>query len=43
MALLKACATITEVYRFLTEEYGKTVDKDLLRYKVDNDYTRGDY
>ena len=39
MALLKACDTITEVYRFLTEEYGKTVDKDLLRYKVDNKYT----
>ena len=38
MALLKACDTITEVYRFLTEEYGKTVDKDLLRYKFDNKY-----
>ncbi len=39
MALLKACDTITEVYRFLTEEYGKTVDKDLLRHKVDDKYT----
>lgn len=38
MAILKACDTITEVYRFLTEEYGETVDKDLLRYKVDNKF-----
>ena len=43
MALLKACDTITEVYRFLTEEYGKTVDKDLLRYKVDDKYTGVSY
>ena len=43
MALLKACDTITEVYRFLTEEYGKTVDKDLLRYKFDNKYTGVSY
>ncbi len=43
MALLKACDTITEVYRFLTEEYGKTVDKDLLKYKVDDKYTGVSY
>jgi long-chain acyl-CoA synthetase len=39
MALLKSCPTITELYQFLTEEYGKSTDKDLLRYKVDGNYT----
>jgi long-chain acyl-CoA synthetase len=39
MALLKAFSTITELYTFLTEEYGETVDKPLLKYKVDNKYT----
>jgi long-chain acyl-CoA synthetase len=39
MALLKACDTITELYRFLTEEYGPTTDKDLLKHKVNNEYT----
>jgi long-chain acyl-CoA synthetase len=39
MALLKACDTITKLYRFLTEEYGVTAKKDLLRYKVDDKYT----
>lgn len=43
MALLKACDTITEVYRFLTEEYGETIDKDLLRYKVDDKYAGVSY
>jgi long-chain acyl-CoA synthetase len=39
MALLKSCPTITDLYQFLTEEYGKSSDKDLLRYKVDGKYT----
>ena len=39
MALLKACNTITELYRFLTEEYGPTAGKDLLKYKLENKYT----
>ncbi|UCH65375.1 MAG: long-chain fatty acid--CoA ligase [Ignavibacterium sp.] len=39
MALLKSCPTITDLYQFLTEEYGKSTDKDLLRYKVDGKYT----
>jgi long-chain acyl-CoA synthetase len=43
MALLKSCQTITELYQFLTEEYGKSTDKDLLRYKVDGNYTSISY
>jgi len=39
MALLKSCLTITDLYQFLTEEYGKSLDKDLLKYKVDGTYT----
>jgi long-chain acyl-CoA synthetase len=43
MALLKSCQTITELYQFLTEEYGKSTDTDLLRYKVDGNYTSVSY
>lgn len=39
MALLKACDTITDLYRFLTEEYGVTAKKDLLKHKVNDKYT----
>jgi len=39
MALLKECRTITELYLFLTDEYGRISDKDLLKYKVDGEYT----
>jgi long-chain acyl-CoA synthetase len=39
MAMLKSCHTITDLYQFLTDEYGKSSDKDLLRYKVDGNYT----
>ncbi|MCZ6703447.1 MAG: long-chain fatty acid--CoA ligase [Ignavibacteria bacterium] len=39
MALLKTFNTITELYQFLTEEYGRTVDKNLLNYKVNDKYT----
>lgn len=39
MALLKACDTITALYRFLTEEYGVTAKKDLLKHKVNDKYT----
>ena len=39
MALLKSCATITDLYQFLTEEFGISAGKDLLRYKVDGNYT----
>ena len=39
MAILKECRTITELYLFLTDEYGRSSDKDLLKYKVDGEYT----
>ena len=39
MPALKICDTITDLFNFLTEEYGKTTDKDLLRTKVDGKYT----
>jgi len=39
MASLKAFNTITELYQFLTGEYGRTVDKYLLNYKVNDKYT----
>lgn len=38
MAILKSCKTITELYRFITEEYGPTANRDFLRYKVDGTY-----
>ena len=38
MAILKSCKTITDLYRFITEEYGPTANKDFLRYKVDGKY-----
>ena len=38
MAILKSCKTITELYRFITEEYGPTANKDFLRYKINGTY-----
>jgi long-chain acyl-CoA synthetase len=38
MALLKACKTIPELYRFLTEEYGPKQEGYVIQRKVDNEY-----
>lgn len=38
MALLKACKTIPELYRFLTEEYGPKQDGYVIKRKVDGEY-----
>ncbi|MBT8380570.1 MAG: AMP-binding protein, partial [Ignavibacteria bacterium] len=38
MAILKACNTIPELYRFLTEEYVARQDGYVIKRKVDNDY-----
>lgn len=38
MALLKSCDTITELYRFITEDYGTTASKPLLKHKVEDRY-----
>lgn len=38
MPALKNFETITELYTYLTEEYGKTANKDLLRTKKDGKY-----
>ena len=38
MAILKACKTIPELYRFLTEEYGPKQEGYVIQRKVDNEY-----
>jgi long-chain acyl-CoA synthetase len=38
MAILKACKTIPELYRFLTEEYGPKEDGYVIKRKVDDEY-----
>lgn len=38
MAVLKPFKTIPELYRFLTEDYGKSISKPLLRHKVNNEW-----
>ena len=38
MGNLKSCKTITELYRFITGEFGPTVNRDFLRYKSEGEY-----
>lgn len=38
MPILKKYKTIPEMYEFLTEEYGKTTDRALLKHKVNNQW-----
>jgi long-chain acyl-CoA synthetase len=38
MANLKSCKTITELYHYITEEFGPTMTRDFLRNKVDGTY-----
>ncbi|MDP2301349.1 MAG: long-chain fatty acid--CoA ligase [Ignavibacteria bacterium] len=38
MPELKKCKTIPEMYQFLTEEYGATLERPLLKHKVNNEW-----
>ena len=38
MANLKPCKTITELYRYITEEFGPTMTRDFLRHKINGTY-----